>query len=184
MEIDDIVKILKSGGVILYPTDTIWGLGCDAMNIEAIKKISEIKNRKKDKSFIILVDTEQRLQQIVDVPPMAWDIIDFSTKPITIVYDNPRGLPKELLAEDGSVGIRLTKDNFCKKLISKLNNPIVSTSANLSGDKSPIKFSDISSSIIDRVDAIADCRKEDISIWTASSVIRVREDGRIKVIRE
>ena len=118
---ENIIKILKSGGTILYPTDTIWGIGCDATNIEAVNKIFDIKKREKNKSMIILVESEKRLQDLVDVPEMAWEIIDLSEKPVTIVYENPRGLPKELLAEDGSIGIRLVKNDFCKKLITKLN---------------------------------------------------------------
>ena len=107
------LEILKNGGVILYPTDTIWGIGCDATNVEAINKIFEIKKREKTKSMIILVENERRLQDLVDVPEMAWQIIDLSEKPVTIVYENPKNLPKEILAEDGSIGIRLVKDDFC-----------------------------------------------------------------------
>ncbi len=178
------LETLKSGGIILYPTDTIWGIGCDATNVEAINKIFEIKKREKTKSMIILVENEKRLQDLVDVPEAAWQIIDLSEKPVTIVYDNPRGLPKELLAEDGSIGIRLVKHDFCKKLISKLNRPLVSTSANFSGDKSPMKFSDINPEIINLVDYAVEENREKVSEYTGSSVIRMWHDGRIKVIRE
>lgn len=178
------IDILKNGGTILYPTDTIWGIGCDATNIEAINKIFEIKKRDKNKSMIILVESEKRLQDLVDVPEMAWEIIDLSEKPVTIVYDNPRGLPKELLAEDGSIGIRLVKDDFCKKLISKLNRPLVSTSANFSGEKSPLKFADINPEIIDLVDFAVEEQREKISKWEGSSVIRIWADNRVKVLRE
>lgn len=178
------LQTLKSGGTILYPTDTIWGIGCDATNIDAINKIFEIKKREKTKSMIILVESEKRLQDLVDVPGMAWEIIDLSEKPVTIVYDNPRGLPKEILAEDGSIGIRLVKDDLCKKLISKLNKPLVSTSANFSGDKSPMKFSDINPEIISLVDYAVEENREKISEYSGSSVIRVWNDGRIKVLRE
>lgn len=178
------LQTLKSGGIILYPTDTIWGIGCDATNIDAINKIFEIKKREKTKSMIILVESEKRLQDLVDVPEMAWEIIDLSEKPVTIVYDNPRGLPKEILAEDGSIGIRLVKDDLCKKLISKLNKPLVSTSANFSGDKSPMKFSDINPEIISLVDYAVEENREKISEYSGSSVIRVWNDGRIKVLRE
>lgn len=181
---EKVLEVLKSGGTILYPTDTIWGIGCNATNIDAINKIFEIKNREKTKSMIILVESEKRLQDLVDVPEMAWEIIDLSEKPVTIVYDNPRGLPKEILAEDGSIGIRLVKDDFCKKLISKLNRPLVSTSANFSGDKSPMKFSDINPEIIDLVDYAVEENREKISEYSGSSVIRVWSDGRIKVLRE
>lgn len=179
-----LVKVLNEGGVILYPTDTIWGLGGDATNPDAVNKIFQIKNREKEKSPIILVESEKRLQDLVEVPAVAWEIIDLSEKPVTIVYDNPKGLPKEILAEDGSVGIRLVKDDFCRKLISKLNKPIVSTSANFSGKKSPKSFSDISKKLIEKVDAVAEEKREEISKWEASSIIRVWRDGRIKIIRE
>lgn len=179
-----IIETLKNGGTILYPTDTIWGIGCDATNVEAIKKVAEIKKRNDAKSFIILVENEKRLQDIVDVPEIAWDIIDLSEKPITIIYENPRGLPKELLANDGSIGIRLVKDKLCKSIIGKLNAPLVSTSANLSGDKSPTQFSDISQEIIDQVDAVVEERKEEKSKYTASSILKIYQDNRVEVIRE
>jgi len=181
---EKIIEILKSGGTILYPTDTIWGIGCDATNIEAINKIFDIKKREKSKSMIILVESEKRLQDLVDVPEMAWEIIDLSEKPVTIVYENPRNLPKEILADDGSIGIRLVKDDFCKKLISKLNKPLVSTSANFSGDKSPMKFSDITPEMIDLVNFAVEENREKVSQYSGSSVIKVWNDGRIKVLRE
>ena len=178
------LEILKNGGVILYPTDTIWGIGCDATNVEAINKIFEIKKREKTKSMIILVENERRLQDLVDVPEMAWQIIDLSEKPVTIVYENPKNLPKEIHAEDGSIGIRLVKDDFCKKLISKLNKPLVSTAANFSGDKSPLKFSDISQELIDAVDYAVEENRESVSKYSGSSVIKIWSDGRVKVLRE
>ena len=181
---EQIIQTLKSGGTILYPTDTIWGIGCDATNIDAIEKIFEIKKREKTKSMIILVESEKRLQDLVDVPEMAWEIMDLSEKPVTIIYDHPKGLPKELLAEDGSVGIRLVKNDFLKKLISKLNKPLVSTSANFSGEKSPMKFSDISHEIVDAVDFVVEENQDKVSEYSGSSIIRVWSDGRVKVIRE
>ncbi|MCJ8155284.1 L-threonylcarbamoyladenylate synthase [Chryseobacterium sp. SSA4.19] len=181
---ENIIQILKSGGTILYPTDTIWGIGCDATNIDAVNKIFDIKKREKNKSMIILVESEKRLQDLVDVPEMAWEIIDLSEKPVTIVYENHRGLPKELLAEDGSIGIRLVKNDFCKKLITKLNKPLVSTSANFSGDKSPLKFSDISSEMIDLVDYAVEENRDVVSKYSGSSVIKIWSDNRIKVLRE
>lgn len=181
---ENIITILKDGGTILYPTDTIWGIGCDATNMDAVQKIFDIKKREKNKSMIILVESEKRLQDLVDVPEMAWEIMDLSEKPVTIVYENPRGLPAELCAEDGSIGIRLVKDEFCKKLISRLNRPLVSTSANFSGDKSPMKFSDISPEIISMVDFAAEENREKISAYSGSSVIKIWKDNRIKVLRE
>lgn len=180
----NLINTLQSGGTILYPTDTIWGIGCDATNADAINKIFEIKKREKNKSMIILVESEKRLQDLVEVPEMAWEIMDLSEKPVTIIYDNPKGLPKEILAEDGSIGIRLVKDNYLKKLIGKLNKPLVSTSANLSGDKSPMKFSDINDEIINSVDAISDENHDKISEYAGSSIIRMWNDGRVKVLRE
>ena len=184
MDFTQALEILRSGGTILYPTDTIWGIGCDATNIEAIKKIFDIKKREANKSLIILVESEKRLQDLVDVPEMAWQIMDVSEKPVTIVYENPKNLPQELLAEDGSIGIRLVKDDYLKKLVGKLNKPLVSTSANLSGQKSPMKFSDISKEIINSVDAIAEENHDKISEYSGSSVIRMWNDGRIKILRE
>lgn len=181
---EKLLETLKSGGIILYPTDTIWGIGCDATDDEAVMKIFELKNRDQSKPLIILVESKKRLQDLVEVPAIAWDIMDLSEKPITIVYDAPKGVSKNLLAEDGSIGIRLVKDEFCKRLISKLNKPIVSTSANFSGEKSPKSFADISPKLINEVDAVAEDQKNRVSKWEASSIIRVWNDGRIKVIRE
>jgi L-threonylcarbamoyladenylate synthase len=181
---EKIIETLKAGGTILYPTDTIWGIGCDATNSEAINKIFKIKNREKNKSMIILVESSKRLEDLVDVPEMAWDIMDLSEKPVTIIYDNPKGLPKEILAEDGSIGIRLVNDLYLKKMITKLNKPLVSTSANFSGEKSPMKYSDISEEIIAAVDFVAAENHDKVSEYPGSSVIRIWNDGRIKVIRE
>ena len=184
MELNQTIEILQSGGTILYPTDTIWGIGCDATNPEAIRKIFDIKKREPNKSLIILVESEKRLQDLVDVPEMAWQIIDLSEKPVTIVYENPKNLPKELLAEDGSVGIRIVKNDYCKKLISKLNKPLVSTSANLSGQKSPMKFSDISEEIRKAVDYVVEDPDNKVSEFSGSSVIKVWNDNQIKILRE
>ena len=180
----NLIDAVQAGGTILYPTDTIWGIGCDATNVDAINKIFEIKKREKSKSLIILVESVKRLQDMVEVPEMAWEIMDLSEKPVTLIYDNPKGLPKEILAEDGSIGIRLVKDNYLKKLIGKLNKPLVSTSANFSGEKSPLKFADISREIINSVDAVAEENHDKISEYSGSSVIRIWTDGRVKVLRE
>lgn len=181
---EKLLETLKSGGTILYPTDTIWGIGCDATNVQAIQKIFDIKKRDENKSFIILVETVKRLQDLVDVPEVAWDIIDLSEKPVTIIYEKAEGLPKELLAEDGSIGIRLIKDDFCKRLIAKMNRPLVSTSANFSGEKSPMKFSDISAEIKNAVDFVVEDLEDKVSQFSGSSIIKVWKDGRIKIIRE
>lgn len=168
----------------LYPTDTTFGLGCDAMNPELIRKIYRIKNRPDSKSLIILVESEARLQSLVDVSSLAWDLIDLSEKPLTIIYDNPRNLPKELIAPDNTIAIRLTKDPFCKKLIGKLNSPIVSTSVNLSGEPTPTSFDQISQKIKDEVDYIFPETEKFIPKFTASSIIKLSTDGKVKIIRE
>ncbi|QCX52588.1 threonylcarbamoyl-AMP synthase [Elizabethkingia sp. JS20170427COW] len=181
---NELIEILKNGGTFLYPTDTIWGIGCDATNTEAIQKIFDIKHRDKNKSMIILVESEKRLQDLVEVPELAWEMMDMSEKPITFIYDQPKGLPKEILAVDGSIGIRLVKNDFCKKVISKLNRPIVSTSANLSGDKSPLKFSDINPEIIKSVDYVVQEYHDVVSEYPGSSVIKIGQDNSIKILRE
>lgn len=178
------VKTLLSGGTILYPTDTIWGIGCDATNIDAISKVFEIKKRDKSKSLIILVESEKRLQDLVEVPEMAWEIMGLSEKPVTFIYDHPQNLPPELLAADGSIGIRLVQDDFCKKLIQQLGRPIVSTSANFSGEKSPMRFADINPEIISLVDYAVEENREKVSKYSGSSIIRIWSDNRIKIIRE
>lgn len=178
------LETLKNGGIILYPTDTVWGIGCDATNPEAIDKIKEIKGKNAQQPLLILVESERRLQDLVEVPEMAWEIIDLSEKPVTIVYENPKNLPKELLAEDGSIGIRLVKDDFCKKLIGKLNKPLVSTSANFMGAKTPLKFAEIAQGIVDAVDYAVEDNREKTSKYASSSIIKIWQDGRVKIIRE
>lgn len=181
---DELITTLKNGGTILYPTATIWGLGCDATNVEAIEKIYKIKKRDRTKSMLILVESERRLQELVEVPSLAWEMMDISEKPITFIYESPRNLPEELLAEDGSIGIRLTKNEFCKTMISLLNKPVVSTSANLSGEKSPLRFSDINQKVVDAVDYVVPDFHEVVSKYSGSSVIKIWPDNRIKVLRE
>jgi L-threonylcarbamoyladenylate synthase len=187
MEREEILKaieVLKKGETILYPTDTLWGIGCDATNEEAVEKVFKLKQRPKSKNLIILVESERRLQEIVDVPPLAWELIDLSEKPLTIIYNNPRNLPKNLISEENTIGIRLTRDEFCKKLISKLNAPLVSTSANVSGEPSPKSFSSISTKILEGVDYVINLRHEKTKKYVASSIIQLSVDGKIKVIRE
>ncbi|MDR2122905.1 MAG: threonylcarbamoyl-AMP synthase [Flavobacteriaceae bacterium] len=183
-EIQKAVEVLKKGGTILYPTDTIWGIGCDATNEEAIEKVFRLKQRPRSKNLIILVESERRLQDIVEVPSLAWDLIDMSEKPLTLIYDNPKNLPKNLISEKNTIGIRLTRDNFCKKLISKLDKPLVSTSANISGEPSPENFSSISTKILEDIDYIINLHHGENKNYTASSIIRLSADGKVKIIRE
>ena len=184
MELNETLELVKNGGTILYPTDTTFGIGCDATNSKAIQRIFQIKNRPDSKSLIILVESPARLQKLVDVPELAWDIMDLSEKPVTIIYDNPKNLPKELIAEDNTIAIRLTNDLFCKKLISKLNAPLVSTSANISGEPTPNSFDEISTKIKEEVDYIFPETKSFVPRFSGSSIIKLSADGQVKVIRE
>jgi len=177
------VEIMKQGGIILYPTDTIWGIGCDASNEEAVKKIYNLKNRNEAMSMIVLVENDRRLQDIVDVSDLAWDLIDLSEKPTTIIYDNPKNVAKNIIASDNTLGIRLIEPMFLKQLIGKLKNPIVSTSANISGSKSPNSFSDISDEIKNGVDYILDINTDEINT-KSSCIIKLTADSQIKIIRK
>ena len=185
---DDIrqaVEVMNRGGVILYPTDTIWGIGCDATNEEAVRKVYEIKRRSDAKALITLIDSEAKLQFYVpDVPDVAWDLIELSEKPLTIIYDHARNLAPNLLAEDGSAGIRLTREEFSRNLCMRMKRAIVSTSANVSGEPSPRSFSDISPNVLQAVDYVCTSRREESTNPPASSIIKLGAGGLIKVIRE
>lgn len=185
---DDIKKaldVLRNGGVILYPTDTIWGLGCDAENAEAVKKVYEIKKRADSKSMLALIDQPMRLDMYVtEVPEIAWDLIEQTDKPLTVIYPNAKNLAPNLVAEDGSIGIRLVDDKFCSQLIARLQRPLVSTSANISGSPSPKNFSEISEDIINAVDYVVNHRQDDVSEIKASSIIKLSEGGLFEIIRE
>lgn len=185
---DDIrqaVEVMNRGGVILYPTDTIWGIGCDATSEEAVRKVYEIKRRSDAKALITLIDSEAKLQFYVpDVPDVAWDLIELSEKPLTIIYDHARNLAPNLLAEDGSAGIRLTREEFSRNLCMRMKRAIVSTSANVSGEPSPRSFSDISPDVLQAVDYVCTSRREESTNPPASSIIKLGAGGLIKVIRE
>lgn len=184
-QIDKALEVLKSGGIILYPTDTIWGLGCDATNEKAVEKIFKIKKRSESKSLIILVDDEAKINRYIkNMPDVAWDIIEFSTKPTTLILDGAVNLAKNIIAEDGSVGIRLCKQSFCKELIRKFGKAIVSTSANISGEESPKSFQDISYEIKNSVDYIVDLPEFYESKNPPSSIIKISENFEVKVLRK
>lgn len=183
-EINKCLTVLINGGVILYPTDTIWGLGCDATNVSAVESIYKIKNRAESKSMIVLLDDESKLiKYIKQVPPMAYDIIEYSQKPLTIIYPGALNVAKNLIAVDGSIAIRIVKDAFCKQLINKLRKPLVSTSANLSGAASPQNFSAISEQIKSQADYIVNLRQQENKISMPSSIISLGIKGEIKIIR-
>ncbi len=184
-EIKKAVEVMRNGGVILYPTDTIWGIGCDATNEVAVKKVYEIKKRADSKALICLVDSEAKIDFYVkDVPPVAWDLIELSTKPLTVIYDGARNLAPNLLAEDGSVGIRVTNEEFSKQLCFRFRKAVVSTSANISGEPSPKSFADISDEIKNAVDYIVGVRQNEKGGVKPSSIIKLGAGGVVQVIRE
>lgn len=177
--------VLREGGTILYPTDTIWGIGCDATNTNAIEKIVTLKNRDANKSLIVLVDDEARLQRYVkEVPSNAWDLIEFSDRPLTIIYPKGVNLPPTVTAADGSVAIRIVKNDFCKQLIRKLNKPLISTSANISNEPAPASFNDISETVLHGVDYVVNLHQKEKNHSLPSVILRLELDGKIKFIRK
>lgn len=178
-------QVMREGGVILYPTDTIWGIGCDATNEDAVRRVYEIKQRRDSKAMLVLVDSSVKVDFYVsDVPEVAWDLIDLADKPLTIIYSGARNLAANLLAEDGSVGIRVTGEEFSKRLCQQFRKAIVSTSANISGQPSPRNFGEISEEVKSAVDYIVGYRQEEISNPKPSSIIKLDKGGVIKIIRE
>ena len=176
---------MREGGVILYPTDTIWGIGCDATNEDAVRRVYEIKQRQDSKAMLVLVDSSVKVDFYVqDVPEVAWDLIDLADKPLTIIYSGARNLAANLLAEDGSVGIRVTNEGFSKRLCQQFRKAVVSTSANISGQPSPRNFSEISEEVKSAVDYIVGYRQEEMSNPKPSSIIKLDKGGVIKIIRE
>ncbi len=185
---DDLKKaleILKSGGIILYPTDTIWGLGCDATNEEAVKRIYKIKKREDTKSMLVLMENAALLDRYVeDVPEVAWDLVEITTTPLTVIYPQAKNLAANLIAEDGSIGIRFTKEKFTSHLLQRFRKPLVSTSANISGEKSPAFFDEISEEIKSQVDYIVEYRQDDTTPAQPSSIIKLGPGGQIDIIRK
>lgn len=183
-DIKNALDALRKGGIIVYPTDTIWGIGCDATNAEAVKKIYDLKRRAESKSMLALVDSEAALERCVDdVPEVAWELIEAAVSPLTIIYDHPRGVASNLLAEDGSLGIRITHEDFSRELCRRLRHPLVSTSANISGEKSPTSFKDISPEILEGVDYAVEYRRDEDVKAVASNIIKVSDGGLFKIIR-
>ncbi len=176
---------MNEGGVILYPTDTIWGIGCDATNEEAVRRVYEIKQRSDSKAMLVLVDSAVKVDFYVqDVPEVAWDLIEVADKPLTIIYSGARNLAPNLLAEDGSVGIRVTNEEFSKRLCQQFRKAIVSTSANVSGQPSPANFSEITEELKSLVDYVVGYRQDEIGHPKPSSIIKLDKGGVIKIIRE
>ncbi|RHL09727.1 MULTISPECIES: L-threonylcarbamoyladenylate synthase [Bacteroides] len=186
--IEDIKKacqVMNEGGVILYPTDTIWGIGCDATNEEAVRRVYEIKRRSDSKAMLVLVDSPVKVDFYVqDVPEVAWDLIEVADKPLTIIYSGARNLASNLIAEDGSVGIRVTNEEFSKRLCQQFRKAIVSTSANISGQPSPVNYSEITEELKSMVDYVVGYRQEEMGHPKPSSIIKLDKGGVIKIIRE
>ncbi|WP_335966583.1 L-threonylcarbamoyladenylate synthase [Galbibacter sp. PAP.153] len=183
-EIKKTLDILNQGKLILYPTDTVWGIGCDATNEEAIKKIYQLKQRDDSKALICLVSDLRMLQKYVyEIPDAAYDIIDLATKPTTIIYDRPLNIAKNLIANDDTLAIRIASDEFCQKLIRQFKRPLVSTSANISGLPTPKSFSEISNEILKGVDYVVNLHREKKN-GQPSSIIKIGNDATVKVIRK
>lgn len=183
-DVKNALKALRAGGVILYPTDTIWGLGCDATNAEAVRKIYAIKQRAENKSLIILVNSPGMLERYVDNPPeVALQLAELSESPLTIVYDRGRSLAEGVASADGTIGVRICADTFCDELITGLRKPLVSTSANISGATAPAIFDEISEELKALVDYVCLWKQDDRSRAKASSVIRVSGNGVVKILR-
>ncbi|MBY0245469.1 MAG: threonylcarbamoyl-AMP synthase [Sphingobacteriaceae bacterium] len=184
-EIKKALAVLKNGGVILYPTDTVWGLGCDATNAEAIEKINKIKGRSEDKSFIILLDVDTKLASYVsEIPEVAYDLIEFSENPLTIIFDGAKNLAQNAINKDGSIGIRVVKHDFCTELLQQFRKPIVSTSANLSGEKTPAIFDEIDPKISAAVDYIIDWEQELQKPKKPSTIMKLTASGQFTYIRK
>lgn len=184
-DIKKAIEVLKAGGIILYPTDTIWGIGCDATNEDAVKRIYDLKQRKDSKSMLVLLDNPAKLQTYVqEVPDIAWDLIDLTDKPLTIIYEGAKNLATNLIAPDGSIGIRITDELFSRELCKQFRKPIVSTSANISGEPSPSKFSKISPEIKNGVDYVVNYRRKENVEAKPSGILKLGKNGTIQIIRK
>lgn len=179
------LEVLNEGGLILYPTDTVWGIGCDASNAEAVSKLLHLKGRAVGKPLIVLVDQVGKIPQYVgDMPALAWDLTELSEKPLTIVYDGAKNVAPGVAGPDGSVGIRVTRELFSQTLCQRFRKPIVSSSANISGKPTPRSFYEIDAAIVNGVDYVVKYRQEETSFYTASGVMRLGQHGEIQIIRE
>lgn len=184
-DIKNAVEVMKKGGVILYPTDTVWGIGCDATNAEAVAKVYTIKRREDSKALICLVDSDVRLQRYSrNIPEVAWGLMTLPLKPTTVILDNITGLASNLYAEDGSVGIRITSEEFSKQLCYRMQKPIVSTSANISGEPAAQNYCDISEELLSAVDYVCMSRRNERTPHVPSSIIKLTQDGQVTIIRK
>lgn len=183
-EVHQAFEVIKNGGIILYPTDTVWGIGCDASNAEAVKKIYALKQRAESKSMIVLVNGERMLHNIFkEIPEVAWQIMDFATKPTTLILDQPRNVAKEIISPDASLGVRLVSEPFCFKLIERMKAPLVSTSANISGDASAMSFQEINPVILQGVDYVVNLQR-DKKATAPSTIIKLTLDSKVTIVRK
>ena len=183
-DIQNCLNTLREGGIILYPTDTVWGIGCDASNPQAIQKIYDLKGRTSSKALITLVGSEVMLERtVLNMPEIAWDLIESANRPLTLIYDEVKGIAPNAIAENGSCGIRLAKDTFCQQLIQRLGKPIISTSANVSGEETPKDFRSISDTILKGVDFVVNYRQNEATNQKSSNIIKLKNNGEIKIIR-
>jgi len=184
-EIENCIPVLKSGGVILYPTDTIWGLGCDATNENAVEKIFELKKRPESKAMIVLLDSEKKLGKYIrHVPDAAWDLIEYSERPLTIIYPGAVNLAKNLVGSDGTIAIRIPKHDFCRELISRFGKPIVSTSANFSGEQFPASFAEINPGLKQQCDYVVNLPSEKSKKGKPSIIMSLGVKGEIRILRK
>ena len=183
-DIKNAVECMRKGGVILYPTDTVWGIGCDATNAEAVAKVYKIKKREDSKALICLVDSDNRMQRYFrNVPNVAWQLIEVAVKPTTVILDNATGVAENLVAEDGSLAMRVTREPFSKELCYRFQKPIVSTSANISGEPAAQNYCDISPELLEAVDYVCWSRRQEHKPHTPSSIIKLSQNGEVKIIR-
>jgi L-threonylcarbamoyladenylate synthase len=182
-EVYNAFEVIKNGGIILYPTDTVWGIGCDATNPDAVKKIYDLKKREESKSMIVLMNGEKMMYNVFkEVPEVAWQIMDLSEKPTTLILDNPRNVAPNLIAPDKTLGVRIVKEPFCYKLMERMKKPLVSTSANVSGMPTPNSFKQIDRHILEGVDYIVNLHQDKIA-GKPSVIIKLGNDLQVKVIR-
>jgi L-threonylcarbamoyladenylate synthase len=183
-EVHNAYEVIAKGGIILYPTDTVWGIGCDATNESAINKIYELKRREESKNMIVLMNGDRMLHSVFhNIPEVAWQLLDLSEKPTTLILDHPKNVAKNIIALDNSLGIRLVKEPFCFKLMERMKRPLVSTSANISGEPTPKSFQEISSVIRNGVDYIVQLHQDKLCN-TPSTIIKLTQDAQVKVIRK
>ncbi len=184
-DIKKALEVLKNGGVILYPTDTVWGLGCDATNPDAVKKIYNIKKQEDPKSMLVLMENPALLERYVEeVPDVAWDLVEISSAPLTVIFPGAKNLPPNLIADDGSIGIRFTKEEFTTRLLQRFRRPLVSASANTSGENPPAFFDEISEEVKEQVGYIVEYRRDDITPVQPSGIIKLGPGGQIDIIRK